>query len=157
MLPARENRELEPIGASFLAAWSSANPLPRKAREGKGPSFVGPWSSGDRRGESEVKPQAAGGARSSRSVGSRARSYRGERLTGRSEYPARELGPRLPCGPGFPLIPSFLAFATEVGESMQKRGPGPRAPPLSSQIHWEHKTSMKLALPLQVLTVCIVL
>lgn len=149
-----ENKKPEPVGASFQPQGPQSTRFPREAPERKGPSSTGLWSPDDHRGDAEVKPRAAGGAQSTRSVGGCAccSPVQGLAERERSARPAGELGrPGAAQWPGVPHLPSFLALAARAVESIQRlegaavpranqfhlRSPGsvrPRAKPALSQM-----------------------
>lgn len=74
-----------------------------------------------------MKPRAAGGAQSTRSVRGRSCCFGGSRLAGRSRAQPERLGAAQ--WPGAPRVPPFLAFAAPVADSMQRweRAEVPRA------------------------------
>lgn len=74
-----------------------------------------------------MKPRAAGGAQSTRSVRGRSCCFGGSRLAGRSRAQPERLGAAQ--WPGTPRVPPFLAFAAPVADSMQRweRAAVPRA------------------------------
>lgn len=130
---ARERREPAPSGAPFQPRGPQPTRLPREAREGKGRSSAGLRSPGERRGDRDVKPRAAGGARSTRSIGGRARSSRGARLARRWGAPSRGARPGAAQRSGGPRR-SLLSCLCQPGSGeREETGRGPRATALRSR------------------------
>lgn len=123
----------------------SSNPFPPEAPEGKGPSFASLWSRGDRRGDAEVKQRAAGGARSTRSIGGRCLQLR-RRETGPEIYTLNPGSSAARLGAAqWPEVSmrSLLSCLCFLGSrKMQRRAEAAvPVPPLPSPISWERQTS----------------
>lgn len=112
----------EPEGASFQPQDPRSARFPREASERKGWSSSRLWSSSGHRGDAEVKPRAAGGAQSTRSVQGRSCCFGGTRLTVRPCAQPERLGAAQ--WPGAPRVPSFLAFTAPIADSTQRPDTG---------------------------------
>lgn len=107
---ARENRELELIGASFQPQGPRpTRSSPERLQKGRDHPFASLWSRGDSRGNAEVKPRAAGGARSTRSVGGSRLQLRTSETSPEIRAPNPGSSARsCPVARGFHAPPPFL-------------------------------------------------